>query len=193
MAKNKTTTPKMQTRAQDDKLKEAILLICTRSEGDESFGAIKLNKLLFMADFIAYQKFGKPITGQEYFRLPLGPAPKRMKYIVEAMRRNGELAIRETDYYGRKQNRAFALREPSVGKFTSEEIDLLDRVIQRWRGVSGTTISEVSHSFGGWIYAKEKETIPYEVALVGARKPTPSEIAQGASLQEEASRALAHG
>ncbi len=186
----KATIPK-QTRDHDDKLKEAILLICTRSEGDESFGAIKLNKLLFYADFIAYQKFGKSITGQEYFRLPHGPAPQRMKHVVEMMRKNGDLAFRETDYYGRKQNRAFALREPSIQKFTSQEIDLMDRVVQRWRGVNGAKISESAHTFGGWLYAKDGERIPYPVALVRDRNPTPSEIAHGLLLLQEAVRALA--
>jgi hypothetical protein len=54
------------------------LLIATRSEGDEPFGAVKLNKLLFYADFFAYVKFGECITGQEYQKLAQGPAPRRM-------------------------------------------------------------------------------------------------------------------
>ncbi len=30
-----------------DKLRELVLYICAASEGDEAFGSIKLNKLLF--------------------------------------------------------------------------------------------------------------------------------------------------
>src|SRR6266487_3415423 len=51
------------TRA-DEKLRELILHICIRSEDDEAFGAVKLNKLLFFSDFHAFLRLGKPITGQ---------------------------------------------------------------------------------------------------------------------------------
>ena len=178
-------------RPQDEKLRQAISLICQRSEADDSFGATKLNKLLFYSDFSAYLKFGKSITGQECFRLSLGPAPRKMKPVMDAMRLRGEVAIREMNYYGKKQNRAFALVEPTVAKFTANEIDLIDRMVQKCYGVSGVAISEASHKFSGWIYARERETIPYTSVLVGDRKPTPREILRGLSLEQEAITALA--
>lgn len=49
-----------------DKLRELVLYVCTASEGDESFGSVKLNKLLFYSDFLSYLQHGIPITGQEY-------------------------------------------------------------------------------------------------------------------------------
>jgi len=63
----KQTGNRSESQAERDKrLRELILLIATRSEGDEPFGAVKLNKLLFYADFFAYVKFGESITGQEW-------------------------------------------------------------------------------------------------------------------------------
>ena len=50
----------------DNKLRELVLYIAVLSEGDPAFGKVKLNKLLFFADFTAYLSFGKPITGHEY-------------------------------------------------------------------------------------------------------------------------------
>ena len=73
-------------RPNDAKLVELILLISEWSQGDPKFGAIKLNKLLFHADFSAFLTTGEPITGQEYFALPQGPAPKRFKPITEKMK-----------------------------------------------------------------------------------------------------------
>jgi hypothetical protein len=76
----------------DSKFRELILLIARESEGDPRFGSIKLNKLLFYADFVAYQHLGKPITGQEYFALPQGPAPRYMVPIREKMEADGDIA-----------------------------------------------------------------------------------------------------
>ena len=47
------------------KLKELILYVADRCEADPTFGAIKLNKTLFYADFLAFASTGKPITGVE--------------------------------------------------------------------------------------------------------------------------------
>jgi hypothetical protein len=40
----------------DEKLRELILYVSTLSKDDDNFGATKLNKLLFYADFLAYQR-----------------------------------------------------------------------------------------------------------------------------------------
>ena len=78
-------------RPDDEKLRELILYIANLSQQDRSFSAAKLNNLLFHADFLAYQKFGSSITGQEYLAHPEGPAPKRLKAISESMRRECDL------------------------------------------------------------------------------------------------------
>lgn len=82
----------------DEKLKELILYLADRSNNDEKFGATKLNKLLFYADFLAYVYLGTSITGQEYQVLDQGPAPRRLVPVRESMKANEEIAIRTADY-----------------------------------------------------------------------------------------------
>src|SRR5271169_3849241 len=101
---------KQRIKPNDKKLIELILLISEWSQSDPKFGAIKLNKLLFHSDFSAFLTFGKPITGQEYFALPQGPAPRRLKPITEKMKKREELAYQEVRYYGHIQKRPVALR-----------------------------------------------------------------------------------
>jgi hypothetical protein len=172
------------------KFRELVLYIARRSEGDLRFGAIKLNKLLFYADFIAYRELGRPITGQEYFALPNGPAPKYMVPVREKMVRDGEIAIRPKDTFSGVQERTFALREADLSRFTPEEIDLVTRLIQTCWNHSGSYLSELTHKFPGWRLAREKETIPYSVALVGKRPPTHAEITQGLDLEASAAACL---
>jgi hypothetical protein len=159
----------------DTRLKELILHIARQCEDDETFGAVKLNKILFNADFTAYVKFGRSITGQEYFALEHGPAPRHLKPVLADMVRRREAAIREHDFHGYQQRRTFALREADLKLFTSEEIGLVDHIIREWRGHTAIKLSELSHQFIGWRVAKKGETIPYSVALVRRREPTKKE------------------
>ena len=53
---------------------ELIVLIASLSRDDPAFGDVKLNKLLFFSDFLAYTNLGHPTTGAEYQKLDFGPA-----------------------------------------------------------------------------------------------------------------------
>jgi hypothetical protein len=57
-------------------MKELVLYLTAKSEGDSRFSSDKLNKLLFHCDFTAYRQLGRSITGYSYQKLPYGPAPK---------------------------------------------------------------------------------------------------------------------
>jgi hypothetical protein len=157
------------------RLRELILHIARQSEGDEAFGAVKLNKLLFSADFAAYIKFGKSITGQDYQAQELGPVPRRLKPVLERMVEEGEVATRVDDFHGFRQRRTFALREPNLSQFSPDEIALVDHIIKDCWNRTGTEMSEASHEFIGWKVAHVGEIIPYSVGLVERREITKSE------------------
>lgn len=153
----------------DDKMRELILFIAEKSEGDRSFGATKLNKLLFFADFSAYLQFGEAITWHRYQKLKKGPAPRALLPIIDEMKESGELKITERAHFGLKQKRAIALRSADLSAFSAPEVDLVNEIIESCWGKSASEISEDSHQFIGWQLAEENEDIPYEVALVGDR------------------------
>ncbi len=176
-----------------DKLRELVLYISRRSEGDHCFGAVKLNKILFYVDFLAYRHFGMPITGAEYQKLNHGPAPRQLRPLRDRMEREGALAVRKTKFGGYAQHRTLALREPILGKFTAEEIALVDEIIQELWGDNASEVSARSHRFVGWQLAKLGETIPYSVALLTRRDPTEKERRHGLRLEDAAQTALAAG
>ena len=177
-------TPTAKPAANEAKLKELIVYIASLSERDDSFGATKLNKILFRADFTAYAQWGKPITGVEYFALENGPAPRPMKKLLRLMQDQGEIVVREQDYFGHEQHRVIPLRSPRLeGMFDVPEMNLLFRLIQHYWGRSGTSMSRESHDFMGWELAELEETIPYSVALLGDREPTLDEIKRGLQLE----------
>lgn len=177
----------------DEKLRELILYISTLCESDRHFGAVKLNKLLFYADFLAYQKFGSAITGQEYQALLQGPAPKRLKPVVDRMKRAGDLREERRKAGRFEQKRPVPIRTADLSKFSGPEVDLISGVVQRFWNKNAKQISDESHLFLGWQLGIQGETIPYSVVLIGTRKPTMAEQRKGRALQKLAREALAGG
>jgi uncharacterized phage-associated protein len=159
-----------------DKLRELILHIADKCEYDRTFGAVKLNKILFFADFISFAEHGESITGVQYRKYQQGPVPTVLKRLRGEMETEGEIAIRKKDYHGRIQHRVVALRDPDFDKFSARGIALVDRVIDMLWGHSATQVSEMSHD-RAWRNASEGEAIPYEAAFVSDEPLTERDIA----------------
>ena len=77
----------------EEKLRELILLIAHKSKADPRLRAVKLNQPLYYADFTAYRRLGKSITGAEYQHLPEGPAPRKGLPAQERLKRDGAIEM----------------------------------------------------------------------------------------------------
>ena len=165
----------------DDKFKELILFICQRSEGDSPFGAIKLNKLLFFTDFLSYARSGRAVTWHEYRKLQNGPAPKRLRPLVDQLISEGRAVIVSRDYFNRTLKRLVAIKPADVSKFTSSDIALVTDLIQMFWGRDAASMSRIADRFVvQWNSLELLETIPYETALVrrGKRSEQAERIAK---------------
>lgn len=182
---------RLATDSPDHKLRELILYIATMCQRDERFGKTKLNKILFNIDFAAYRKFGKSISGQDYYAREFGPTPERMKQALDYLENKHDLAIDRKEYFGRQQERPIALRSADLSALTRDEINLVFETINFYWDRSGTDMSNESHEFLGWEVAGPEEKIPYTVALVGTREPTMDEIRRGYELASMAEECLA--
>ena len=170
-------------RTSDNKFAELILYVAKQSDCDPTFGAVKLNKILWASDFIAYGKLGKAITGQEYFKLENGPAPRRLLPVRSKLEEQGRAAVQKLERYGFTQQRLVALEEPDLSDFTGEEIAIVDDVIRELFGKSADDVSRWSHQFPGWMAAALQETIPYETVFVSRRPLTETEIQHGQTIE----------
>lgn len=148
------------------KLRELILHIANKLNDDPKFGATKLNKILFFSDFIAYAKYGNSITGETYFKLPYGPAPKQFKLVKEAMEAARDIFCYSVDTLSGPQKRIAPNRPANLSIFKPEEIDIVDEVIGLLRDKDAEEVSELSHYFMGWRIAKERGDIPYYTVFI---------------------------
>ncbi len=149
-----------------DRFKELIVYITERCREDPSFGAVKLNKILYYSDFDAYRLLGRPISGATYRRLSEGPAPKELLPAREELITQGRIALKEKSYFNRVQKRlSLTSGEASNPEmFSPDERNVIDEVIRFFWGKSAREVSDYSHREPGWLAAGEREQIPYETA-----------------------------
>ena len=116
----------------EEKLRELILYIAHKSKSDPRFGAVKLNKLLYYADFTAYRLLGKSITGAEYQHLSEGPAPRRGLPARERLRRDKSIdLVYEPSIVGEPLHRIIPKRKP-YPIFSKEERVIVNKIIQEF-------------------------------------------------------------
>jgi hypothetical protein len=159
-----------------EKFKELILYIAQESEGDSTFGATKLNKILFFCDFLSFRAYGESITEQRYFKLPFGPAPRALVPVVKELEEEQACIKVRRSRFGLPQEAIIVKREANLDVFKPRDVALVDHVLRRLRDNDATEVSELSHEFIGWQLAGDREDIPYETIFLGdPRRVTLSE------------------
>ena len=168
------------------KFKELILYISQMCADDPTFGATKLNKILFYSDFLAYANLGEAITYFDYQRLANGPAPRRLLPIRDQMIEDGELGIQEVPLRsGNIQKRTVNLRPPDLSVFNAKEIAQVDEVIRALENVKAEDVSELSHRMLGWKLVGDGESIPYQTVFLSNRPLDETEVERGLELAEQ--------
>jgi hypothetical protein len=167
------------------KFTELMVYVATRMANDASFGATKLNKVMFFADFWHYAQYGRPITGAEYQKLINGPAPRRLLPVQDALFQRDEahqVRVRVGSY---QQKRFVPLREPNLAIFTAQEIDFVDHVINILRDSTATRVSQLSHQLAAWQMAGVGGTIPYNAIFIYNGPVTDDDCEHAARVMEQ--------
>lgn len=128
---------------------------------------VKLNKLLFYADFYHFKLYGNSISGTTYRAIPLGIVPKDyQEYFAKGI------------YYGILDLNTIELfdynAEQFVGKipfqkqlFEQSEIEVMQKVAETFNSsMSNTQIVEINHKERAWIECeKDKKLVDYNYAF----------------------------
>ncbi len=148
------------------KYQDAVLYLCKKL-GGEVRGKKKLAKLLYFADFDYYEKYEKPITGDVYNALPMGPFPSSLDEITAGMVDKKKISIEHVaGREGYNPTEVYTcLVEPKESALDDAEMKMLDRVITKYGHLSGKQLQELSHAEAPYIGTALKQEIPYELAF----------------------------
>jgi Protein of unknown function (DUF4065) len=174
-------TERVSLPGDDSRLKEMIVYIASKCQEDPGFGAVKLNKILFRADFHAYRLRGGPVTGTAYFRLRFGPAPKAMMPVMRELHSEDAVRTQRRIVGGLEQKRPIALRPANLSYFSGEDIAIVDDIISELWGRSAIAVSAESHGIQ-WQTRADREPIPYESAYLSDAPVTADDVQRAGEL-----------
>lgn len=143
------------------KLKNILLYFIKNCDGVFN---TKMNKLLFFTDFLAYKTYGCGISGLAYKAIQFGPVPVRWDRVYSMM----DDITPEIVEFGSNNcgTRLCSDLSPDYTCFSNEEIQILDRVLKKFKDTSSTDISKLSHQEDIWIkYYATNEMIDYREAF----------------------------
>jgi uncharacterized phage-associated protein len=150
-------------------MRELVLYVSRAQRDDITFGRVKLAKLLYYSDNEAFVRLGESITGANYQKLPEGPAAREFVPLREEMLLDGDAEEVRFVWPSGLVSLRLQGRDPDESVFTAEQLEVIDSVVDRFTGVSGTAISKASHEEIGWQVAAENQTIPYEAYFLAPR------------------------
>lgn len=130
-------------------------------------GKKKLAKLLYFADFDFYEKYERPITGDTYNALPMGPVPASLDEVTKRMVDKKQIAIKQVEVQeGYNPAEAYScLADLEGGALDETEKKMLDRVATKYGHLNGKQLEELSHAEAPYVATELRQEIPYEFAF----------------------------
>ncbi|UBZ08274.1 SocA family protein [Salegentibacter mishustinae] len=130
---------------------------------------VKLNKLLFYADFYHFNKTGYSISGAQYRAIDYGPVPNNYDILFNYAEKSGVVRKDYRQYSENIHGKHYIANEDFLLNkdfFTEEELESLKTVAARFKDFSATKIKDVSHEEDAWICnSEEKSIIDYSLAF----------------------------
>ena len=154
-----------------EKFKETLHYIVSKTGNISNVGKTVIFKILYFSDFDFYELNQKPITGETYRKIEMGPAPMHFESAASELKSEGKIREFKTDHGGFKNNltKFVSLQEPKITLLSSTEIELINKVIKRLSGMGAKQISGYSHEDLPWKATADKSKIDYK--LVFYRSP----------------------
>ena len=184
MSKDKPTV-QVSLPGGQNRLRQLIIHVARRYHEAERFGAIKLNKILWRADFESFARRGVPVTGRPYKRLELGPAPSEMPSLQREMRAQAlirlEIIHRPNGY---DEHRTVALTEPDLHLFSADDLAFVEESIRYYWDKTGIEASDDSHG-AAWKSRNNGDLMPYELAHLSDDPIGPKQFLRLRSLVED--------
>lgn len=124
----------------------------------------KLMKLLNYSDMIFYKENGISISGAMYAHLPYGPVPENYDILFGAMAADHVAHIEVAYDNGYEKHQVIAEEDMPEGILSNDEMDVLERVYDKFAGFGSADIFNYSHMEKGYSSTKTGEIISYSYA-----------------------------
>lgn len=181
-----------------DKLVNALAYLATNPSVSDLTN-LKAAKLLYLADRDHFFKFGRPIIGDSYVAMDLGPVPGATYNVLKSLDGRTEVdietknrvldAIEIKKSFFQKYFRIFAKRKPNLDVFSDSDIESLNIVISEFGKTPANELVDLTHQHKAYKVADARRQkgssvpLPYELFFEDA--PSGSTARELAELGQE--------
>jgi len=144
-----------------EKFKEVLLYILNKVGSKPNIGETVLYKLLYFTDFDFYEKYEEQLIGATYIKNHYGPTPVEFEKIVAEIM-DKEIIKVKSKYYDYPQRKYLPLRKADLSKLRANEIEVIDKVLDKLSDMNANQISDYSHDDVPWLTTEDNEVIEYE-------------------------------
>ena len=120
---------------------------------------VKLNKLLFFADFANFKYSGYSISGCKYAAIPMGPVPNDYSLIFGLLESREYLTTTLVNIKDKEYDKFIPMKKFNKSLFNASEIETLQDVSEKFKSLPTEKIKNISHEDKAWIDNQSKKAI----------------------------------
>lgn len=155
--------------SQQERFRNAFLFLAKAAE-HPTLGKVKLAKMLFLADALAYEKLGSTITNRDYIKLPLGPVPVDYDFEIDSMENDGLIKRQFRSTQKNIQEYYTVLKRANLNIFSKEEKTILQKTVSIFLEYFTGMVVDLSHKLLPWDIIELKEIISFELLGMDCKK-----------------------
>jgi len=118
---------------------------------------VRLNKLLFYADFLYFKFFGQSISGWKYQALPMGTVPYNYMTSYDYLIKKGFIETTEVLIKNELFDKFVKNMDFNKSLFSSDEIEILESVKFKLGNLKKDEIVKINHQENAWVNEIEKK------------------------------------
>ena len=120
----------------------------------------QLMKYLFASDFLNYKLFNKTISNFKYAHAPFGPIVNNQDALLNLLIKQDYIKLESS--FDDTAMLFVPLQGADLSCFSEDEINILNKIIDEFKGMSTKDLSDWSHKFIGWSKTKDGEIIDFK-------------------------------
>ncbi len=148
-----------------ERLQALLHYVCDKAEDPKELGRVKLNKVPWYADTIAYMIRGSSITGERYIKRQFGPVPAKFVPALRKLEEDGKIVKGKLTVFNLTKHEFTSRETPDLSKFTAEELEIINQAYDHvCLKNTAKSISNETHNHI-WQYAEIGEEIPLQTVF----------------------------
>lgn len=119
-------------------------------------------KFCIFSDFDYYEEYEVPITNETYIKYGRGPYPNHIDEVIGEMIEEGILEVKNEPYFDSTIPKHYLKVVPDVSLLSTEELNVIDTVVDNLADMSANDIGEYSQGDMPWMVAEDNCDLDYE-------------------------------